>query len=187
MNAGSLRKKYLIHFSSQFRFVLMTIFPALVISFFCIFFLVATGQLFFLKEKVQVSAEIFAISGTVEQLNVGNYSQEELAKVEVLKNKLASLNRNIEESHFKTMEQWEKATMAVISMLVLILFFSGIMALIYSHRIAGPLYRLAKSLDLLAEGQDVPLFHFRASDEFQELASSFDNLRKVLKAKGYLK
>ncbi|MFH1128383.1 MAG: hypothetical protein V1699_03110 [Candidatus Omnitrophota bacterium] len=187
MSAASKRKKYLIHPSSQFRFLLMTIFPALITSIFCIFFLISTGQLFFFKEKIKVSSEVAAISDTIEQLSRGDYPPEAITNVEILKHKLAVLKDNIDGSHYKAMEHWAKAKMAAMSVLVLILFFSGIMSIIYSHRIAGPLYRLAKSLDMLAEGQDVPLFHFRAYDEFQELAASFDRLRKALKDKGYLK
>ncbi len=187
MSRVSPRKKYLIHPSSQFRFLLMTITPALIISLFCGFFLISAGQLFFFKEKEKFSLEKAAINEVIGQLKDGNYPAEAFYKVEALRNKLEFLKGNIDQFHYKAMEQWAKARMAVVSLFFLILFYSGIMAVIHSHRIAGPLYRLAKSLDQLAEGKDVPAFNFRVHDEFKELAASFDRLRKVLKAKGQIK
>jgi methyl-accepting chemotaxis protein len=186
MNKFGKRKKYFIHPSSQFKYIGMTILPALVMSIFCTYFLVASGQIFLSKEKGQVSTEIASLNDTIRQLSRDNYPVEAVSKVEVLKKRLIILGENLEIEYFKTMEKWARTKMSIIFLLSVVLVFSGILALIFSHRIAGPILRLTRSLDMLASGKDIPPFHFRSYDEFKELASAFDRLRKTLKDKGLL-
>jgi hypothetical protein len=180
------RRKYFIHPSSQFKYIGMTILPALVMSVFCTYFLIYSGQIFLSKEKGQVTTEIASLSDTIRQLNRDNYPPESISKVDVLKKRLTILGENLQIEYFKTMEKWAKTKMAIIFLLSVILFFSGYLALLFSHRIAGPLIRLTRSLDMLAVGKDIPPFHFRSYDEFKELAAAFDRLRKTLKDKGML-
>ena len=56
----------------------------------------------------------------------------------------------------------------------------------FSHRIAGPLYRIRTCVDMLAEGKNMAPIRLRKRDEFKELAASLENLRSALKDKGLL-
>jgi methyl-accepting chemotaxis protein len=164
----------------------MTVLPALVMSVFCTYFLIYSGEIFLSREKNQVGSEVASINGTVWQLKSANYPPEAISKVEVLQKKLIILGENLEIEYFKTMEKWAKTKMSIIFLLSVILALAGAMALLFSHRVAGPLLRLTKSLDMLSQGKDIPSFHFRSYDEFKELAAAFDRLRKTLKDKGML-
>jgi methyl-accepting chemotaxis protein len=180
------RRKYFIHPSSQFKYIGMTILPALLMSLFCTYFLLYSGEIFLAREKNQVNTEIAAINATVMQLKGGSYPVEAIGKVEILQKRLVILGQNLEIEYFKTMEKWAKTKMSIIFLLSVILLFSGVISLLFSHRIAGPILRLTRSMDFLAEGKDIPSFHFRTYDEFKELATAFDKLRKSLKDKGFL-
>jgi len=60
-----------------------------------------------------------------------------------------------------------------------------IMTLLVSHRIAGPLYRLKKVLNMLGEGDFSGDFRIRHKDQLQDLASIFNDMR--VKIRGRLK
>jgi hypothetical protein len=186
MNKLTHRKKYLIHPSSQFKYIGMTILPALLMSVFCTYFLIYSGEIFLAREKNQVSTEIASIEATVRQLKSADYPPEAINKMEVLQKRLTILGENLKIEYFRTMEKWAKTKMSIIFLLSVILALAGTIALLFSHRVAGPILRLTKSLDLLSQGKDIPPFHFRSYDEFKELAAAFDRLRKTLKDKGML-
>lgn len=56
-----------------------------------------------------------------------------------------------------------------------LLFLTGtlIVGTLFSHRVAGPLYALKRTLKSHLEGKPQPL-HFRKKDEFQEIAQLFN-------------
>ncbi len=54
---------------------------------------------------------------------------------------------------------------------VLSLLFTLFLGLLYSHRIAGPLYNLKKALRRFREGQMNQVVRFRKYDEFHDLAA----------------
>lgn len=53
-----------------------------------------------------------------------------------------------------------------------------ILGLLYSHRLAGPAYRLEKELKNLAQGNGANPITLRENDEFHPLAESFNNILK---------
>jgi len=57
-----------------------------------------------------------------------------------------------------------------------IIFVLGAFILIFSNRIAGPLYRLEKTLDKFLQGEDVDVIRLRENDELKELASKINDV-----------
>jgi len=59
---------------------------------------------------------------------------------------------------------------------ILLLVIAGF-SIIFTHRIAGPVYHLEKTLDRLLEGdEDINLIHLRDGDELQSLASKINQV-----------
>jgi len=58
---------------------------------------------------------------------------------------------------------------------ILLLVIAGF-SIIFTHRIAGPVYHLEKTLDQLINGEDVNLIHLRDGDELQELAAKINQV-----------
>lgn len=48
------------------------------------------------------------------------------------------------------------------------------LGILYSHRIAGPLHNLRNTMQRIADGEDPSDVNFRRSDQFQDLAESFN-------------
>lgn len=70
--------------------------------------------------------------------------------------------------------------------LFFVLLLVGLLSLLYSHRIAGPLFRIISCVDMLVEGKDIPPIRLRDNDQFKDLAESLDKLRIHLKDAGLL-
>lgn len=51
-----------------------------------------------------------------------------------------------------------------------------VLGALYSHRIAGPLYRLNKHMQAIADGAEPAPVSFRRRDQFQELVESFNKM-----------
>jgi len=181
------RRNYLVHPSSQFKYIAMTILPALIMTVTCAYFLLHSGEVFLAKQQCRIASEIASIDETISLLKteVSFASAEE--KVDVLKKRLIILRKNLEIEYANTVNKWALAKMVIFLSLTMVLLFSGIISLLFSHAIAGPLFRLRRSIDMLAQGKDIEPLNFRHSDEFRELASSFEKLRIFLKSKGILK
>jgi signal transduction histidine kinase len=68
-------------------------------------------------------------------------------------------------------------------------FFSSIllslMALIISHRILGPLYRLRKEIDMLKEGDFTKQFQIRNKDNLKDLAKSLAEMSGTLRRRHF--
>ena len=57
----------------------------------------------------------------------------------------------------------------------------GIMSIIFSHRIAGPIFNIEKKLNKLIEEKDVDLIRLRKGDELKELAEMINKLILLVK------
>lgn len=61
-------------------------------------------------------------------------------------------------------------------MLVLVLVFAFITGVLYLHRIAGPIYRIEKTIRDMAEGKKVEPIRLRKKDFFKSLAEALNKL-----------
>lgn len=62
-----------------------------------------------------------------------------------------------------------------------ILFVITAITIVFSHRIAGPIYRLERTLDRLIQGEDVESIQLRRGDELKGLAAKVNELILLVK------
>jgi len=62
-----------------------------------------------------------------------------------------------------------------------ILFVMLVLAVVFSHRIVGPIYRIERALDRLLQGEDVDFIKFRRGDELQELGVKLNEFIRIVK------
>jgi sensor histidine kinase YesM len=65
--------------------------------------------------------------------------------------------------------------------LIPIIFVITGFSIILTHRIAGPVYRLEKTLDELIEGKDVRYIKLRKNDELKPLAAKLNEVIRLFK------
>ncbi|MEW6666466.1 MAG: hypothetical protein AB1512_14750 [Thermodesulfobacteriota bacterium] len=75
----------------------------------------------------------------------------------------------------------EQILFRVIFFSIPLLFVIGAFFVIFTHRIAGPLYRLEQTLDRLIAGENVETVSLRKNDELGELASRINILISMVK------
>jgi HAMP domain-containing protein len=66
---------------------------------------------------------------------------------------------------------------------ILGMIIAAVIMFLYSHRLAGPVYRLEKHLEEMIKGNYEARLHFRKKDEFKHLADVINRLEDKLKEK----
>jgi HAMP domain-containing protein len=180
------RKKYLIHPSSQLKYIALSIMPALLMSLYCTYAMIQGGELVLRAAKEKPLVPVYSIRQTIVALETEGYTKDTATKVARLRSELNSLKGILETTYVDTLTQWNDTKRNILVVLFAVLLFVGLLSLLYSHRIAGPLFRIRTCVDALSQGKDIPPIRLRKHDEFKELAASLDKLRRNLKDKGLL-
>ncbi len=184
MSQKNPRKKYFVHASSQGAYLALAILPALVMSLFCIIFIFTGGERILKAAKEKPSLPLHAIRETVGMLAEEDLSVSAAEGVSRLRTQLDELSRVQESGYAQTIRAWQRMKLRI----YIILFFSmglvALLALQFSHRIAGPMVNLRRNAERLAAGKDTPPIHFRKHDEFQEIAAALEGIRLRMEALG---
>ena len=180
------RRKYFIHPSSQLKYIAFSVIPALLMSLYCTYSLVESGKLVLRAAKEKPLVPVYSIRKTILALEKEGYTKDTAAKVTRMKSEVESLTKTLETTYSDTLTEWDKTRRTIFVVLFCVLVLVGLLSLVFSHRIAGPLFRIRRCVDMLVEGKDMPPVRLRKRDEFKDLAASLDRLRIVLKDKGLL-
>ena len=187
MAAKFKRRKFLVNHSIQLKYIAFSILPALVMSIFCSALLIKSSELILKTERESHFANISEITQTIYQVDTQGCSGKTAGEIQTLMAQLLPLQNDLAMSHFDTLAKWGKMKFIIVFSLLLILSCIAVLALLASHKIAGPIVRMKRCLDWLSEGKDFPALQLRKHDEFKDLAASVDKLRVSLKDKGLLK
>lgn len=179
------RRHYFIHPSSQLRYIAFSVIPALVMTLYCGYYMNMTGDVILRLENDRVFAKLSAIRKTLPHLEKA-VTKDTADDVKKLKNILGSFEDTILLGYQESHRKWNRAKVFVFLGLICLLLGTAILALLCSHRIAGPLYRIRLYINMLSEGKDLPPIKLRQHDEFKEVAESLDKLRVNLKKRGFL-
>lgn len=175
------RKSYFVHPSLQIKYIAMSVLPALVVSLFCTYFLIKSGELILEAEKNKIFIGTSSVGYMIQEMEIKHYPPDTIQKMRNLKKELVSLQNILRITYFDTMKEWKKIKYLILAGLTAVLVIVGLMSLLWSHRIAGPLLRLTSYVNMLAEGKDIPQVRIRRYDEFKELAAALEKLRKRIK------
>jgi hypothetical protein len=181
------RKHYFIHPSSQLKYIFLAIIPLAVMGLFCSYFLVQSGEYLFKIKEESVRSEIDLLRSDLNALTRHISSSESFKITNILQKRLIILQEVLKVVYYDAQEQWAKLKMMMVSAFSSVIIIVGILALLYSHRVAGPMFRIRHCLEMFAQGKDTSMVKLRSYDEFKEIAISLENLRKLLKEKGVIK
>ncbi|MFO8241073.1 MAG: hypothetical protein R6T90_08750 [Dissulfuribacterales bacterium] len=180
------RRRYFVHPLSQGTYIAFSIIPALLSSIFCIYLLIHGGELVLRAAHEKPLVPFYSIRQTILTLEKDAYTEETEQKVSKLKEELTVLKNALEASYSETLTQWNNIIREIFVLLTLFLILVAGIALLYSHRIAGPLFRINRCINLLSEGKDTGPIILRKRDHFKELAESLEHLRLNMKHRGLL-
>ena len=181
------RRKHLIHSSIQLKYITMSILPALILTIFCVYFLISVAKFTLQNQKESLTRELTAYEELIKQAEGRKLPRPILEHVNKLRSQMESTKRVFRNSYLNTIHEWNKAKILILVVFPTILFCIGALARIYSHRITGSMHRLTTCIDMLTEGKDIPQIKIRKEDEFQEIKKSLEKLRKKLtKEQGHI-
>jgi len=175
------RKKFFVHRSIQLKYIGLSVIPGLILSIFCTHLLVKTGELLLRRENEVISVEVVSIAEVVDNLAAGEYSEFVSENVLRLQKELLMFQEHLNGIYLSALNEWSDTHVAILTGAFLVLIVVGLLALLYSHRIAGPMVRLRRCIDALAEGEEISLVSIRTYDEFKEIAESLERLRAYLR------
>jgi hypothetical protein len=181
------RRKYFVHPSVQGAYIAFSIVPAILASVFCTYALIRGGEVVLRAAREKPLVPIYAIRQTILTLEKDGYNQEASTKVANLKKELAVLKAAMEETYYETLIRWEGIRRQTFLVLFFCVVLVGLLALLHSHRIAGPLFRIGKCINMLSEGKDPGPIRLRKRDQYQDIAKSLEKLRRTLGRQGSLR
>lgn len=89
------------------------------------------------------------------------------------------LGLSSEHSYFYFLEEQKVLLIQIFLMTSLVVFLGMlIFGIFYSHKIAGPLFILHRSMQSMAQGEKVSDLNFRKGDYFKELAEEFNKIKE---------
>jgi len=173
------RKKYFIHASTQFKYIAMSILPALFVGVFCVFLSINSGLILSSWTKANTTTGIDDLELKLDAIirDTVPRNADEIGKLVALRKEILSYRLAVGSDHYRFLQEWN-ATMALMVVGIMgVLICVAVLALLYSHRIAGPIARIKRCLDMLADKKDIPPpIRLRDYDEFKELADSLNKL-----------
>ena len=172
------RKKYFINPSVQTKYIIMSVVPTLIMSLFCILFLINSGQGQLRRHKETISTTFNVLSKDTSNLQITETPDEKIETIKKIIRYLMVIQNDLETRDQEILGVWNTTRNSIIIILLLVLFGVGIAALLFSHRIVGPIFRIKRYIDMLADGQDIPPVKIRKNDEFQDVADSLERLRQ---------
>ncbi|MBN2190053.1 MAG: methyl-accepting chemotaxis protein [Candidatus Aureabacteria bacterium] len=167
------RKKLIVDWNIQFRFMLIFIIPVLIFS----------GLGFILIHKMG--------GDSAEQSNL--YFQNQLDSLQEIesfivhssvtgKDKILNLLDNqkiaLNELRGHVIRHWEKMSGIITLCFIAVIIVSAIMGLIISHRIFGPFKRLRSNLEIMADGDLSKKMSVRKTDQFRDLLGAIETMRQ---------
>ena len=176
----------MVHPSVQAIYIAFSIIPAILAAVFCTYTMTHSGETVLRGAKEVPLVPIYNMRKTVQNLERDGYGGETALQIEELKGELEDLKFSLENSYQDTMKQWNVIRLQIFMVMFWCVILIGCLALVFSHRIVGPLYRLQKCIDQFVLGQDTGPIRLRKKDHYKTLAWSVEKLRKSLVGKGVL-
>ncbi len=174
------RKNYLINPRIQLTYISMCVIPALATVLLATYFLVKSTEIRLYRQQESFLVGISAVDLALFQLEKVKDEATVVKRLQEAKKGLITLQSAMEQNQIQTLQSLSKNRDLVILDLIAMLILVGFLSLIYSHRIAGPLFRIERNIDMLAEGKPIPPISLRRGDEFKNLAAALERLRKRL-------
>ena len=180
------RRRFFVNPSVQGVYVALSVIPAILATIFCTFTMIHSGETVLRGTKESPLIPVYNMRQTVENLEKVHYAGGTASEVNELKAELDTLKLFLEDGYRETLSRWNTVRLQIFCVMFWCVILIACLALVFSHRVAGPLYRLQKCIDQFVLGQDTGPIHLRKKDHYKQLASSIENLRKRLLKKGVL-
>lgn len=170
-----MRKSYIVNWRFQLKYSILAVLPLLILGFLII------GMVFNISKGLIVSQK----QQLMTQLALLEQSLNFLDKTDTDKRVIGELRKNVKSLKSFSQDliklntfQWGSLNRVALKGLAVFTVGGILLWLVFSHRVAGPIYRVQKILDEWRHNRVVPPIKVRPTDEFQELFAGIEDIRK---------
>jgi len=170
-----MRKTYIVNWRFQLKYSILAVLPLLILGFLII------GMVFNISKGLIVSQK----QQLMTQLALLEQSLNFLDKTDTDKRVIVELRKNVKSLKSFSQDliklntfQWASLNRVAIKGLAIFTVGGILLWLVFSHRVAGPIYRVQKILDSWRHNHAVPPIKVRPTDEFQDLFAGIEEIRK---------
>lgn len=168
------RKRYLVNWKFQLKFSLMLILPVLILGIIIILVISNISKSVITTQRQQLMTQIASLEQSSDELEKASFEKKTSANLKNNIRNLKTFSHDIMNINSFTLRQLNGIVINGILIFTVGLLLFGTL---YSHRIAGPIYRIEGILKNMADDFKIP-FNFRSTDEFHEFFLALDGLRK---------
>jgi methyl-accepting chemotaxis protein len=166
------------------RYALWIVVPIITLGLFVTFFGLKIGRQLVDNQKQQLMLQISTLEESFKYLDAGMPTKSAIEKTKNNIRNLKILSQDM--VAVNSMEFGRLMGFVLLAMLVIIIG-AVMLGVFLTHRIAGPMFHLKRAIwQMTREINDEPI-RVRVTDEFKELASALDELRKVLRSNTFLR
>jgi methyl-accepting chemotaxis protein len=170
-----MRKRFLINLRLQLKYISLIVLPLILIGAIIINVTTTVNKLMMSTQRQQLMSQVAALEDSASALQRNPAQTVAIEKVQRDIQNLKFLSRDlIAMNEF----QWVKLNRLIIQIILLLVIGGSILGILISHKIAGPIYRLEKVVNDMAEGKKISAVKIRRYDEFHSLADALERLRK---------
>ena len=172
-----MRKIYIINWRFQLRYITFMIIPIVLLGLFAVTIGFRVSYEIIASQRQQLMVMISNLEVALRDIEGYLTNKVALEKAVVGITNLKFFSQDLVTMNM--MEVKRLTAMAALAMFIIIVGAS-IMGVFFSHRIAGPIFRLERCIREMSTKNIMTPIRVRANDEFQELAAYLEQLRKSL-------
>jgi len=172
-----MRKRYIINWKFQLRYIVFMIFPMVFLGLFAVTIGFRVSFEMVNTQRQQLMVMISSLEESLKELQV--YSVNKIA-VDKAVNTIRGLKNFSQDLISINSLQLKRVTNMVAFAMFVVIAGAVLLGIFFSHRIAGPIFRLKRCIRELGTNVLSTPIRVRHTDEFQDLASCLENLRQSL-------
>ncbi|MCK9555197.1 methyl-accepting chemotaxis protein [bacterium] len=167
------RKKLIVDWNIQFRFMLIFIIPVLIFGGLGFILIYRLGDDFEEQSALDFQNQLDSLRKTeVFLVNSSVTGKDKI--LNLLDNQKISLN----ELRGHVARHCKKMSVLITLYYIAVIMASAVMGLIISHRIFGPFKRLRNNLEIMADGDLSKKMSVRKTDQFRDLLGAIETMRQ---------
>ena len=176
------RRRYIINWRFQMRYILFTVVPIVLLGLFAVIIGFRVAYEMANTQRQQLMVMISSLEGSLKDIE---HFLSDKSVLDKAVNSIKNLKSFSQDLITLNMLQMKRLTNMVMFAVFIVVMGAGFLGVFFSHRIAGPIFRLQRHIHEMSEKLVTSPIKIRSRDEFQELAASLEQLRKSLLAASY--
>jgi len=170
-----MRKTYIVNWKFQLKYSILAVLPLLILGFLIIGMVFNISKGLIVSQKQQLMTQLALLE---QSLNFLDRTDTDKRVIGELRKNVKSLKSFSQDLIKLNTFQWASLNRVAIKGVAVFTIGGILLWLVFSHRVAGPIYRVQRILHDWRHNHAVPPIKVRPTDEFQDLFAGIEEIRK---------